>query len=238
VINFVFHKTKYYFVPIFLLLIQSCTSIPHKPLVEGITTAIPPNFFPNVTNGSLFQERSPKHYGYKSLFEDYRPHNIGDTITVILQEEISASNSSTSNASRDGTDNIGMEIIPNGLSPILGLDLKKNQIGLNSTGKHDFSGKGNNAAENKFSGLITVTIKTILPNGNLKVIGEKQVGINDGVEYIRFSGVVNPNNINNNNFVQSSRIADARIEYSRHGWVNQMQHMGWIQKLLLKFSPI
>ncbi|QCI21640.1 flagellar basal body L-ring protein [Buchnera aphidicola (Hyadaphis tataricae)] len=237
-INFVFHKTKYYFVPIFLLLIQSCTSIPHKPLVEGITTAIAPNFFPNVTNGSLFQERSLEHHGYKSLFEDYRPHNIGDTLTVILQEEISASNSSTSNASRDGTNNIGMEIIPSGLSPILGLDLKKNQIGLNNTGKHDFFGKGNNTAENKFSGLITVTIKTILPNGNLKVIGEKQVGINDGVEYIRFSGVVNPNNINNNNFVQSSRIADARIEYSRYGWVNQMQHMGWMQKLLLKFSPI
>jgi flagellar L-ring protein precursor FlgH len=207
-------------------------------LVTGTTTAVAPDFLPKVINGSLFQEKIPINYGYQPLFEDHRPHNVGDIITVVLQENISASNSSITNFSRDGTANLGITISPGQLNPMLGMNLKDNTTGFNSIGKNDFSGKGGNSAKNKFTGLITVTVQKILPNSNLKVIGEKRVAINEGKEFIRFSGVINPNNINKHNLISSTQIADARIEYVSHGQINDAQKMGWLQRFLLKISPI
>ncbi|QCI20478.1 flagellar basal body L-ring protein FlgH [Buchnera aphidicola (Brachycaudus cardui)] len=231
-------QIKYFLIAIFLLLLQSCASVQYKPLVEGMTTAVAPNILPKVVNGSLFQEYMPIKTGYQALFEDHRPHNIGDIITVVLQENISASNSSASNMSRDGNANLGVTISPGQLNPLLGLDLKNNQSGLNGIGKNAFSGTGSNSAKNTFTGLITVTVKKVLPNGNLQVVGEKQVAINEGTEFIRFSGVVNPNNINKNNLVTSTQISDTRIEYLSNGRINEIQKMGWLQRFLLKFSPI
>jgi len=238
VIKFFICQKKYYLTAIFLLIIQSCASVEYKSLVEGNTTAIAPNVWPKVTNGSLFQEKIPLNYGYQPLFEDHRPHNIGDIITVVLQENISASNSSVSDLSRDGSTNLGIKISPGQLNPIFGMNLKDNITSLDNIGKNNFSGKGSNSAKNKFTGLITVTVQKVFPNGNLKVIGEKQVAINEGKEFIRFSGVINPNNINKNNLIVSTQIADARIEYLSHGRIHDIQKMGWLQRFLLKISPI
>lgn len=231
-------QIKYFLTIVSLLLLQSCNSVQYKPLVEGVTTAVAPNILPKVVNGSLFQQNIPIKTGYEPLFEDHRPHNVGDIITVALQENISASNSSASNISRDGNANMGVTISPGQLNPILGLDLKDNPSGFNGIGKNTFSGKGSNSAKNTFTGLITVTVKKVLPNGNLRVVGEKQVAINEGAEFIRFSGVINPNNINKNNFVASTQISDTRIEYLSNGRINDIQKMGWLQRFLLKFSPI
>lgn len=232
------YKIKYYLTAFFIIIIQSCASVEHKPLVDGITTAIAPNIIPKIKNGSLFQEKIPTNYGYQPLFEDHRSHNIGDTITVVLQENISASNSSSSNLTRDGKANVGVTVTPGTLNPILGLNVNDNKTGIDSIGKNDFSGRGSNSAKNTFTGLITVTVKNVLPNGNLKVIGEKQVAINQGTECIRFSGVINPNNINKNNLIASTQIADTRIEYVSNNRINDIEKMGWLQRFLLKISPI
>ncbi|AWH90451.1 flagellar basal body L-ring protein FlgH [Buchnera aphidicola (Melanaphis sacchari)] len=231
------HKIKYHLTVLFLLALQSCASIEHKPLINGITTAMAPNTWPNTINGSLFQENTPVNYGYQSLFEDHKPRNVGDTITIVLQESISASNSSSSDLSRDSTSNVGVTIIPGQLMPLFGPN-NGGKTGLDNIGKNDFIGKGSNSAKNTFNGLISVTVQKVLPNGNLKVIGEKQVSINEGIEFIRFSGVINPNNINKNNLIASTQIADARIEYISSGRINEIQKMGWLQRLLLKISPI
>ncbi|QCI17161.1 flagellar basal body L-ring protein FlgH [Buchnera aphidicola (Aphis helianthi)] len=232
------YKIKYYLTILALLSIQSCASIEHQSLVNGITTSIAPNVFPKTKNGSIFQETVPIHYGYQPLFEDHRSHNVGDTITIVLQENISASNSSASNMTRNSTANLGMTISPGQLNPILGFNINDGKTGFDSIGKNDFYGKGSHSAKNKFTGLITVTVKRVFPNGNLQVVGEKQVAINEGIECIRFSGVVNPHNINKNNLVASTQIADTRIEYVSNSGVNEAQKMGWLQRLLLKISPI
>jgi len=232
-------KIKYYLTTLALLAIQSCASIENQPLVSGITTSIvAPNISSKTINGSLFQENIPVNYGYQPLFEDHRSHNIGDTITIVLQENISASNSSSSNMTRNGSTNLGMTITPGQLNPILGFNINESKTGFDSIGKNDFYGKGSHSAKNTFTGLITVTVQRVLPNGNLQVVGEKQVAINEGIEFIRFSGVVNPHNITKNNLVASTQIADTRIEYVSNSHINENQKMGWLQRLLLKISPV
>ncbi len=102
---------------------------------------------------------------------------------------------------------------------------------------HEFSGKGDSASSNAFTGVITVTVIEVLGNGNLLVAGEKQIGINQGTEFIRFSGVVNPTSVVNNNTVSSTQVADARIEYRGTGYIDEAQTMGWLSRLFMTVSP-
>ena len=111
--------------------------------------------------------------------------------------------------------------------------------GLNAEASHDnkFSGKGESAANNTFTGTITCTVIEVLPNGNLLVSGEKLVAINQGEEFIRFSGVVNPANVTTSNTVISTQVADARIEYKANGFIDSAQTMGWLSRFFLTFMP-
>jgi len=187
-----------------------------------------------VVNGSIFQGVMPMNYGYQPLFEDRRPRNIGDTLTIVLQENVSASKSSSANASRDGSATLGLTAVPRALEGLLGGD----KTSLSGEGKNDFAGKGGASANNTFTGTITVTVNQVLPNGNLNVVGEKQIEINQGTEFIRFSGVVNPRTISGSNTVVSTQVADARIEYVGNGYINEAQNMGWLQRFFLNISPM
>jgi flagellar L-ring protein precursor FlgH len=86
--------------------------------------------------------------------------------------------------------------------------------------------------------MITVTVVDVLANSNLQVSGEKQMLINQGTEFIRFSGVVNPRTVGADNTVLSTQVADARIEYSAKGYIAEAQTMGWLQRFFLNVLPL
>jgi flagellar L-ring protein precursor FlgH len=100
-----------------------------------------------------------------------------------------------------------------------------------------FTGSGQNTSSNDFTGTITVTVIEVYPNGNLLVSGEKQIGLKEGEEFVRFSGVVNPNTIASANTVTSTQVADARIEYKANGFIDSAQVMGWLGRFFLSFLP-
>ncbi len=215
------------------LFLTGCAYIPHKPLVDGVTTASPASQEVAVANGSVFQTGQAMSYGYQPMFEDRRPRNVGDTLTIVLQENVSASKSSSANANRGGSTGLSFDAVPGAMSGLFGGDKANAAI----SGSSDFTGKGGAAAKNTFSGTITVTVQQLLQNGNLKVVGEKQIAINQGTEFIRFSGVVNPRTISSSNSVISTQVSDARIEYVGNGYINEAQQMGWLQRLFLNLSP-
>lgn len=217
-----------------MLLLSGCAYLPHKPLVAGATTASPVQIDqPAVNRGAIFHRGQLMNYGYQPMFEDRRPRNVGDTLTIILQENVSASKSSSANATRDANSGLSFETVPKLLSGLFGGGKADTSI----SGSNDFSGKGGAAAKNTFSGTITVTVNQVLANGNLNVVGEKQIAINQGTEFIRFSGVVNPRTISDNNAVISTLVADARIEYVGNGYIDESQRMGWLQRFFLNLSP-
>ena len=187
--------------------------------------AAPPS--PVVNNGSIYQPST-----YVTLFEDRRARKIGDTITIALNEKLNASKTSASSAERT-------EKLSAGLPTVIGLPGKTFQgASLSGSSSNSFEGKGDSANSNLFTGTITVTVIEVLSNGNLLVSGEKQIGINQGSEFIRFSGVVNPNNIVSGNTVSSTQVADARIEYRGTGYIDEAQTMGWLARFFLSFLPI
>ncbi|MEQ3410814.1 flagellar basal body L-ring protein FlgH [Klebsiella aerogenes] len=216
-----------------MLTLSGCAYIPHKPLVDGSTSAQPAPPTAPVPNGSIFQAAQPMNYGYQPLFEDRRPRNVGDTLTIVLQENVSASKSSSANASRNGSSKFGVATAPRYLDGLLG----NARADMDISGDNSFGGKGGANANNTFNGTITVTVNQVLSNGNLHVVGEKQIAINQGTEFIRFSGVVNPRTISGSNSVTSTQVADARIEYVGNGYINEAQTMGWLQRFFLNVTP-
>ncbi|EHK61476.1 flagellar basal body L-ring protein [Halomonas sp. GFAJ-1] len=210
----------------FIVLVAGCAQIPRASVVgeqEQITIVDRP---PPVANGSIYQVRR----GYQPLFEDRRPRSIGDILTIVLDEEVSASKSSQSNANRSGSAGLDIGQIPDIIDFL-------EDYGFDVSSDSSFSGGGGSQATNSFTGTITVSVLEVMNNGNLRVRGEKQIAINQGTEFIRFSGVVNPRTITAQNTVPSTQVADARIEYVGDGYINEAQHMGWLQRFFLNVSP-
>ena len=195
----------------------------HQPMTARPVAATPPSLM----NGTIYQAS----YGYRPLFEDRRARNVGDTLTINIVENTSADKKSNTTTKRSSDNNFA---VPN----VSGLPGKSFLgAGLAATTDIKFSGDGETASNNVFTGTITVTVIDVYPNGNLLVSGEKQVGINHASEFIRFSGVVNPNNITSVNSVNSVQVADARVEYRGSGQIENAQNMGWLSRFFLNVLP-
>lgn len=209
-----------------VLVAGGCAQLPHKSVVGKTPPVEIPPPPPVQANGSIYQAGR----GNRPLFEDLRPRMAGDVLTVVFNEQVSASKNSQSNASRNGESSFSPDIVPHGLGKLgrYEMDMKATQ---------DFNGGGGSQANNTFTGTITVRVIQVLDNGNLRVHGEKQIAINQGTEYIRFAGIVDPRHISADNSVLSSRVAGARIEYVGDGYISEAQHMGWLQRALLNIWP-
>ncbi|NCA70294.1 MAG: flagellar basal body L-ring protein FlgH [Sphingobacteriia bacterium] len=182
---------------------------------------------PQPANGAIFQASS-----VRPLFEDRRARHPGDIITINLVERNVAQKSTNAQTSRRSNLSAGVDAASaSGIFPPFQLDA---EAGSSST----FSGSGAAAANNLFSGTITVTVIDVYPNGNLLVSGEKMLIINQGHEYIRFSGVINPHHITYANSVQSTQVADARIEYVGSGFIKQSTRMAWLQRFFNTIMPL
>jgi len=181
--------------------------------------ALPP------ANGAIFQTTA-----YRPLFEDRRARAVGDTLTININEKVAASKRATTAADRKG----GMSFVV----PEIQLGSRSYPGGsIKADSKNEFEGGGDSAANNVFTGSIAVTVVEVLPNGNMVVAGEKQIGINQGSEFIRLSGVVNPTFILTGNQVSSTTVADARIEYRGSGYIDEVQTMGWLSRVFASVMP-
>ncbi len=209
-----------------VVLAACVTTTPPTAVHQPMTARPEPRNFVAPSNGSIYNVASSR-----PLFEDRRARFIGDLITINIAEKTAASKNSENKTSRSAS-------IDSGIDTVAGLPLKAlmgSTLAIHDT--NNFDGKGQNTSANDFTGTITVTVIEVIPNGNLLVSGEKQIGLKEGEEFVRFSGIVNPNTITTANTVQSTQVADARIEYKANGFLDSAQVMGWLGKFFLSFSP-
>ena len=218
------------FMPAALALLSGCAAIDtvpptavHQPMSVRPDSPLPAP----AANGAIYQAAM-----VRPLFEDRRARHVGDIITINLVERNNATKNAKANATRGSSMTGG--ITASSRLPLGGLAGLNVEAGVDS----DFTGTGGASANNAFNGTITVTVIDVYPNGNLLASGEKVVAINQGNEFIRFSGVINPNNVTAANTVQSTQVADARIEYVGNGYIYEVQNMGWLQRFFLNLSPM
>jgi flagellar L-ring protein precursor FlgH len=216
------------------LLLAGCAYSPmreqlaHPPARPAAALAAPA---PAPGQGAIY--RAAARGGSWSLFEDRRPRNVGDVLTILVRENSSASKSSAANSSRDAKVGMSLEAIPRPLRGLL------RDADAEVSGNNGLNARGGANASNSFDGVITVTVADVLANGNLLVSGEKQMLINQGTESIRFSGIVDPRSVGpGNTTVLSTQVADARIEYSARGFIDEAQAMGWLQRFFLNVLPL
>ncbi|MCU7893421.1 MAG: flagellar basal body L-ring protein FlgH [Candidatus Thiodiazotropha sp. (ex Ustalcina ferruginea)] len=182
-------------------------------------------------NGSIYQA------GYElAWFEDIRARRVGDLLTVNLVESTQANKSASTTTAKSSNNSITnptlfgspMQFNVPGFVPIA--NNKDAGLGFELASTHDFSGDGSASQSNALSGNITVSVIEVLPNRNLYVRGEKRIGINQGTEYVRVSGIVRPRDISPANTVASTRIADPTITYKGEGALADANSMGWLSR--------
>ncbi|TLS19544.1 flagellar basal body L-ring protein FlgH [Azospira sp. APE16] len=211
---------------ILLALLAGCASVPPTNVHQPMTARPQQRNDLAGNNGGIYQQTASR-----PLFEDRRARFVGDTLVINIVENTQASTKGNTSAEKTGAINASV-------TALSGLPGKSFQ-GLNAqtSSSNTFDGKGESAGSNVFTGTMTATVIEVLPNGNLLVSGEKQVAIGQGQEFIRVSGVVNPYQITAANVVNSSQMADARIEYKSSGIINEAQVMGWLARFFLTFIP-
>jgi flagellar L-ring protein FlgH len=181
----------------------------------------------SASNGAIFQTAA-----YRPMFEDRRARMVGDTLTITITEKTTAGKSDANSASKTNKVSVTPPAVF-GLVP--GITSK-----LSATGTSDVSNdaKAASTASNNFSGSIGVTVVEVMENGNLLVSGEKQVSLDKGVEFIRFSGVVNPDTIATGNTVLSTQVADARVEYRTNSRIDGAELMSSMSRFFYSLIPL
>lgn len=210
------------------LLLAACVTTTPSTIVQQPMT-VRPQPIENVvtTQGAIY---SPSNT--RPLFEDRRARYIGDIITINIVENTAASKNSENQASHSNN-------MTAGAPTITGLPFGALAQGISVSGSSSsaFDGKGSNTSSNTFNSTITCTVIDVLSNGNLVVSGEKQIGLKEGEEFVRFSGVVNPTTVTTSNTVQSTQVADARFEFKANGFIDSAQTMGWLSRFFLSVLP-
>lgn len=164
---------------------------------------------------SLYDEHS-----FRPLTADRKAREVGDVLTIqVVENAVAAANADTGTQRRNA----------------LSIDLQRPSRSALSAGlgvSGDFDGGGSTARAGKLLTQLTVSVREVLPNGDLVVAGEQQLLINEERQRLGISGRVRPQDISDGNVVLSTRVADADITYVGQGHLSERQRPAWWRRIL------
>jgi flagellar L-ring protein precursor FlgH len=199
---------------------------------------------PRMATGAIYNGRQSDNW-----FGRVRAYNVGDVITVLLNESTQAGRTQSGTVKRAAKNDVipSVAIAPGGLNAKLQNMRLPKILGYNPQGilngvdlsKANIESVGGGEADQQASltGDVSVTVVDVLANGNLMVRGEKQLALTEGAEIIQVSGIIRPEDISPNNTVQSRRLANAQIAYRGTGDMANAAKAGWGTNALMKFWP-
>jgi len=223
--------SNYLFTLAMATVLQGCSTEPaNEPM------ALSPDFAPvyplasdrpKIATGSIYSNRQSDAW-----FGRGRNYQVGDVITVLLNETTQASRSQNSEVNRDA-----QNTLPTGVNTQLGkMSSVFNGVDVTKSAT-DSKSKGTADQQASLVGSVAVTVVEILANGNLVIRGEKKLGLSEGTETIQVSGVIRPEDIGPNSTVQSRRLANAQIAYRGTGDLANAAKVGWGTSLMHKYWP-
>ena len=230
-------KSRKFFAGSFLLLFfcAGCASGPNQ--MEPLQMLPTPEVREQprtMTEGSLWQSDG----SLGTLFESLKARRVGDVLTIKVTESSTAYNGATTQTGRKSQLSGEMQGFFNlekdypSTHPFFN-PFSKVKGGLES----DFDGSGKTARSGTVTAYITARVTEVCPNGDLRIIGQRDVRVNNETQHLTVSGIVRPTDISPNNIVLSTYIADARITYSGKGVVDNRQYPGWMATVLERIWP-
>jgi flagellar L-ring protein precursor FlgH len=210
-------------------------SVPLAPETTGPTTAVRADYQEN----SLWQASN----GLSGMFLDTKARNLGDIVTIQIIESSKATNKANTTTGRDSSLSAGIDSLfgienwwQDTVLRKLGTDMPKvNPFGAASVSgsmTSDFKGDGTTSRSGDLTAFITCRVTEVLPNGNLRIVGTREILVNHENQVIVLSGVIRPRDINDQNVIASRFIADAKIAYSGSGIIDDRQRPGWLANFL------
>ena len=214
-------KNRIIFVFVLSLMVSACatTRAPHDSKFSAVMPEM--DVAPQASNGAIYQVG----YGV-ALFEDQRARRVGDILTVNLIEKTDASKKASTSTAKDQDIDTGIPTILGGSITRNGREFLNNAV----SSSRDFGGEGSSSQSNSLNGSITVTVSQVLANGNLVVRGEKILTLNQGDEFVQFSGIVRPADVQPDNTVLSTKVANTQVAYSGRGVIADSNKMGWLSR--------
>lgn len=185
-------------------------------------------------NPSLWREDE----GATSIFHDFRAFQPMDLVTVLVTEI-------TEGRKQADTRVNSQSRITAAISAFLGLEKSVPKANpeidptalLSASTQTQVEGRGETLRRGQLRGTISCMVQEVLPSGILRVQGEKIISVNDEEQIMVLSGLVRPRDVNSRNEVDSSKIANMRIDYYGKGTVGVIQSPGWLLQVLMKLWP-
>jgi flagellar L-ring protein precursor FlgH len=204
----------------------------------------------NAERAAAYQENSlyTANSGLNGLFQDTKARRAGDIVTVKIEESSKASNTANTKTARDSSLTAGIDTFmgvenwwQDKVLRWLGSDMPKvNPFGSASVKggmKSDFEGDGSTTRSGDLTAYITCRVTEVMPNGNLRIVGTREVMVNHETQVIILSGTIRPRDIASDNIIRSIFVSDAKIAYSGSGVIDDRQRPGWMANFLETVWP-
>jgi flagellar L-ring protein precursor FlgH len=206
------------------LLLSACAADPKLLQAPLLASAVKqPLYLERPSNGAIYQP----YLSANSLFSNQRrPQAIGDTLKVDISETLKATQKQSGDISRENKVAVKG---PGDKSPyaILSAD-------ASASGSDSFKGTGNTEISSSFNAQMAVTVINVLPNGHLVIAGERSIGMNGSVSTLRFSGTLDPRDIQQGNVISSKDVVNAYLENVGQGDVSEASSRNWLQRVLTR----
>jgi flagellar L-ring protein FlgH len=168
----------------------------------------------------------PKRF---SLYTDKKAMQLEDVITVLIEEDAKATNDTKTNT--DKSQDAAVAIDPFNVAWAGGNPTDYTpKVGFGGGVSQKYQGQGKTSRAGQVKATLSARIIAVYDNGNLLIEGNKEVEINSEKEIIRVSGIVRPEDISPDNTIFSSKIADARIQYTGTGDSHNAARPGWLAR--------
>lgn len=203
-----------------IALLAGCATVVPESIVAPVAPPAQPVQSATPQNGAIYAADN-----FRPMFEDRRARLAGDTLIISIAEKTSAGKNVASSSSKEGQ---------------VGVTVPGPYVGMNVEAAQELSNAEKAAANaaNNFTGMVTATVVEVLPNGYLRVRGEKQVALDRSTEFIRFSGIVNPTTISPTNTVASTAVADMRVEYRTNANYDRAVLQSALARFFLSILPL
>ena len=172
-----------------------------------------------LTSTEAWSESLYKEETFQPLVGDRRAYRVGDSITILIYENSSASTSADTSTAKSGGVGVGIKLPSVDMTP-----------SINAT--EDFQGKGKIQRSGKLLAQLTVTVQEIDKNGELQIKGQQLIEINGDKQLIQIEGRIRPSDISENNTLPSTRVAEAKISYVGDGILSKKQTPGILSRIL------
>lgn len=189
------------------------------------------------SQGSLFGK------GDNPLFSDHKAMHVHDIVTVVISETASSSSSNSKQLAKTDTTSLGGGAFTAGAAAgglandiVNGINSVSN-IGFSGNSTSSYDGSGKASLNSTFTTTVSARVIKILQNGNYFISGRREILIDGEKQIIQLSGVIRPFDIDQNNQVNSTQIADAKIMYKTEGDIKRSTEQGWGTKVIQAVWP-